>query len=110
MVYSKDALSKAIMSRKAKEILSSGNAFTGRQWNRHVAGYILDDFLDMMKQEDALEFIQYANVLAFIQSGMFDTSARYLETVILPLLTSESLKEKTNLLIHILEESDDVPR
>jgi len=110
MNYNKNVMKNAICNPKAQAIYSAGRDKEKREWNRHVAGYILDEFLSKMEGEDAMEFIQYANVLTYISVGMFDSSVQYIETAILPNIQSETLKENARFLVGMLRESDNFPK
>lgn len=79
--------------------------FSGREYNRKVSGYILDEFLDRMSDEDSLHFLQYMpTFLSGLQSGMFDTIARWLETITF----SETLEPLKRELINCLRDADEV--
>jgi len=108
MYYSKEVLEKAVANPKAQMIYNKGCNLSNREWNRYVSGYVIDDFLAKMSDEDALEFIQYSSCLTFIQAGMFDSSAQYLRTMVIPQLKSESLIEIAEELAVVLHESDDI--
>jgi muramidase (phage lysozyme) len=110
MTYDKETLGQAVNNPKAQEIYYSGYKLSSRAWNRHVAGFILDDFLEKMADEDALEFMQYTNVLPLIQVGMFDTASRYLKQVVIPALQSQTLKTRANVLAETLASSDNYPK
>lgn len=78
---------------------------SGREYNRGVSGYILDEFLDRMSDEDSLHFLQYMpTFLSGIQSGMFDTIVRWLETITF----SETLEPLKRELINCLRDADEV--
>jgi len=104
--WSKDSLSKKIDPELHSLYMNVQN-LEGRKYNRAVSGYIIDELLDKLSNEDSLEFLQYVSiVLPLIESGMFDTAARYLETV----ATSEKLEKIKKELINCLEDADDVPK
>lgn len=80
---------------------------SGREYNRGVSGYILDEFLDRMSDEDSLHFLQYMpTFLSGIQGGMFDTIARWLETI----NVNETLEPLKRELINCLIDADNVPK
>lgn len=107
MYYSKEVLRKAKANPRAQKIYYDGEMLEQRAWNRYVAGFIIDDFLSAMCEEDALEFMQYMSVLTAIQVGMFDTASRFLGSII-PVIESEGLKEKAQWLADMLANSDEV--
>ena len=78
--------------------------FTGREYNRVLSKYIIDDLLDALSAEDATEFMQYSGVLVFIMNGMFSSSSAYLKT----LTVSDSLKTTLAWLIDALSNSDSI--
>ena len=77
----------------------------GREYNRAVSGHILDDMLDMLNEQQSLDFLPYMpTFLSAVQEGMFDTEAKYLET----LSFSEELEKIKADVIVALHEADDV--
>lgn len=77
----------------------------GREYNRAVSGHILDDMLDMLNEQQSLDFLPYMpTFLSAVQAGMFDTAAKYLET----LSFSEELEKIKADVIVALHEADDV--
>lgn len=77
----------------------------GREYNRAVSGHILDEMLDMLDEQQSLDFLPYMpTFLSAVQAGMFDTAAKYLET----LSFSEELEKIKADVIVALHEADDV--
>lgn len=111
MICSKENLAKLSSNPKAVELLASGSDLTGREWNRHVAGAIMDEFLNVMEgnKEDSFEFMQYTDVVVWIQMGMFDTAQRYLKAVVIPNLTVPIVITAARELADNLFASDDCP-
>ena len=65
---------------------------------------MIDELLQKMSDEDATEFLSYANLLVFIDHGMFSSTVNYLKT-----LTFTGTLENIRLwLIEILSASDSV--
>lgn len=107
--YSKTKISKC-ENQFDSNIWAKGNGRKERNWNRFVAPNIVDEFLDLMKDEDPDEFMQYTGVLAWICVGMFDSSAKYLDNVVYPSLTSEGTKTACRELSEMLKLADDYPK
>ncbi|SHL04320.1 hypothetical protein [Fibrobacter sp. UWH4] len=104
MNYGKNYLAKQTDER-SQRIFSSGMYKSGREWNRHVAPHIIDDFLDDMEGEDATLWITNAGVLTFISVGMFDSAARYIQGVIYEKL-DDAQKAIADRLVKSLDEAD----
>lgn len=79
--------------------------FSGREYNRAISGPFIDDMLALFDEDSALQFTAYIPiVLPLIQSGMFDTAAKYLGGLEL----SEELGKIRDTIVWHLEEADDV--
>lgn len=77
----------------------------GREYNRAVSGHFLDDMLDMLNEQQSLDFLPYMpTFLSALQAGMFDTAAKYLETLTL----SEDLEKIKAEIIIALHEADNI--
>jgi len=92
-----------------QNLWAAGNNFTKREWNRFVAPYIIDEFLDLMKEQDPSEFMQYTGLLTWVNVGMFDSAAKYLEFVVYPTLTDTALKFAVSKFAQMLKLADDYP-
>jgi len=107
--YSREALSSD-MDVKAQEIYNKVRNLDKRAYNRGVAPFIIDTFLDFMEMEDPEEFLPQSGVLTWIAFGMFDSSANHLESAVYPNLTSEGQKLACSKLIQMLRLADDYPK
>lgn len=101
--------SKGVMATKTSPegvaLYEKVKGLEGREYNRAVSGYFLDDMLDMLNDKQSLDFLPYMpTFLSALQSGMFDTAAKYLESLEL----SEDLEAIKGEIIRRLHEADDV--
>lgn len=101
--------SKAVMATKTSPegvaLYEKVKDLSGREYNRAVSGPFLDDMLDMLNDKQSLDFLPYMpTFLSALQAGMFDTAAKYLESLEL----SEDLEAIKGVVIRRLHEADDV--
>jgi hypothetical protein len=88
----------------SNEVYTIACNYSGRDYNRHIGKFVIDELLQKMSDEDAAEFLSYANLLVFIDHGMFSSTVNYLKT-----LTFTGTLENIRLwLIEILSASDSV--
>ena len=88
----------------SNEVYTIACNYSGRDYNRHIGKLIISELLLKMSDEDATEFLSYANLLVFIDHGMFSSTVNYLKT-----LTFTGTLENIRLwLIEILSASDSV--
>lgn len=106
--YSKEALAKD-NTTEGQEIYGKVRDLEKRAYNRGVSGFIVDTFLDLMKDEDPEEYFDMSGVLTWICLGMFDSSAKHLEEKVYPNLKSEGSKLACSKLIQMLALADDYP-
>ena len=107
--YSREALSKD-MSIEGQTLWIKVRNFEKRSYNRGVAPFIIDNFLDLMEMEDPEDFMPHTGVLTCISVGMFDSAAKHLENVVYQSLSSEGAKLACSKLIQMLELADDYPK
>ena len=91
-------------SSYSNEVYTIACNYIGRDYNRHIGQYIIDELLQRMSDEDATEFLSYANLLVLIDHGMFSSTVNYLKT----LSFSGSLENIRLWLIEVLSSSDSV--
>lgn len=88
----------------SNEVYTIACNYSGRDYNSHIGKFVIDELLQKMSDEDATEFLSYANLLVFIDHGMFSSTVNYLKT-----LTFTGTLENIRLwLIEILSASDSV--
>jgi hypothetical protein len=88
----------------SNEVYTIACNYSGRDYNRHIGKFVINELLQKMSDEDATEFLSYANLLVFIDHGMFSSTVNYLKT-----LTFTGTLENIRLwLIEILSASDSV--
>ena len=88
----------------SNEVYTIACNYSGRDYNRQIGKFVIDELLQKMSDEDATEFLSYANLLVFIDHGMFSSTVNYLKT-----LTFTGTLENIRLwLIEILSASDSV--
>ena len=88
----------------SNEVYTIACNYSGRDYNSHIGKFVIDELLQKMSDEDATEFLSYANLLVFIDHGMFSSTVNYLNT-----LTFTGTLENIRLwLIEILSASDSV--
>ena len=88
----------------SNEVYTIACNYSGRDYNLHIGKFVIDELLQKMSDEDATEFLSYANLLVFIDHGMFSSTVNYLKT-----LTFTGTLENIRLwLIEILSASDSV--
>ena len=91
-------------SSYTNEVYTIACNYSGRDYNLHIGKFVIDELLQKMSDEDATEFLSYANLLVFIDHGMFSSTVNYLKT-----LTFTGTLENIRLwLIEILSASDSV--
>ena len=91
-------------SSYTNEVYTIACNYSGRDYNSHIGKFVIDELLQKMSDEDATEFLSYANLLVFIDHGMFSSTVNYLKT-----LTFTGTLENIRLwLIEILSASDSV--
>ena len=101
--YDKKVLSSKT-SPEARALYSEASRHSGREYNRAVAGAIVDDLLQALDDQQSLDFLPHIPVvLPLIQSGMFYTAAEYLKTV----SVSNGLEPIREELINCLNNADD---
>ena len=88
----------------SNEVYTIACNYSGRDYNRHIGKFVIDELLQKMSDEDATEFLSYANLLVFIDHGMFSSTVNYLKTVSF----SGSLENIRLWLIEVLSRSDSV--
>lgn len=92
-------------SSYTNEVYTIACNYSGRDYNRQIGKFIIDELLDKMNAEDATEFIKHSSVLTFIDHGMFFSTSEYLKSMT---FTSSSLEEIRLWLITVLTQSDSV--
>lgn len=107
--YSREALS-ADMSVEGQILWIKVRNLEKRSYNRGVAPFIIDNFLDLMEMENPDDFMQFTYVLTWISVGMFDSSAKHLNNTVYPSLSSEGAKLACSKLVQMLELADDYPK
>ena len=100
---------KAVMATKTspegKALYEKVKDLEGREYNRAVSGPFLDDMLTLFDESQQLDFLPYMpTFLSALQAGMFDTAAKYLESLSL----SEDLEKIKIEIIRHLKEADNV--
>lgn len=71
MIYSKETLKSLIANPKAQSIYNSGCELCGNEWNRHVAGYIIDDFEKSLTSDEVQYTLGDFGFLTMIHMGLF---------------------------------------
>lgn len=107
--YSREALSKD-MTPEGQAIWGKARDYEKRAYNRAVAPFIIDTFLDLMEMEDPEDFMPHTGVLTWVAVGMFDSAAKHLENVVYKELSSEGAKLACSKLVQMLELADDYPK
>lgn len=107
--YSREALSKD-MSVEGQTLWGQVRNYEKRAYNRAVAPFIIDNFLDLMEMEDPEDFMPHTGVLTWISVGMFDSAAKHLKNVVYQNLSSEGAKLACSKLVQMLELADDYPK
>lgn len=92
-------------SSYTNEVYTIACNYSGRDYNSHIGKFVIDELLQKMSDEDATEFLSYANLLVFIDHGMFFSTSEYLKSMT---FTSSSLEEIRLWLITVLTQSDSV--
>lgn len=92
-------------SAEGRALYDKVKDLSGREYNRAVSGPFIDDVLDLLNDQQSLDFLPYMpTFLSAMQAGMFDTAAKYLETLTL----SEDLEVIKSEIIRHLHEADNV--
>ena len=100
---------KAVMATKTSPegvaLYEKVKDLEGREYNRAISGPFLDDMLTLFNDSQQLDFLPYMpTFLSALQAGMFDTAAKYLETLKL----SDELEVIKAEIIRHLHEADNV--
>jgi DUF917 family protein len=86
-------------------ISSKAQTLNGRSWNRYIADFIIDEFLDKMEKVDPLTLLDYSTALLLLNVGMFGTAILYIEKLPSP---SDQLDEIRIWFIEAIRSADDV--
>lgn len=93
-------------SPEGKALYDKVRDLTGREYNRAVSSYIIDDLLAALDDQQALSFLPHIPVvLPLLQAGMFDTACQYLAAA----TVSEDVEKIKETLIQCLRNADAIP-
>lgn len=105
MLYAKRDEVLADTPSYSQELVNIACRNKGREYNRAVARLIMNELLDdKLSGDAATEFLGYANVVVFMDEGMFASTAGYLET----LVVSDALADVKTWLVETLRKADSV--
>lgn len=93
------------MSDYDQSVIDIACRYKAREYNRHIAKLIINELLDdKLSDENATEFMQYANILTYMNEGMFTSTIAYLESI----TVSDSLENVKTWLITSLQEANSI--